>query len=200
MLDLVERTLSVAGRDLTLQIPRDLEALFTEEAFAHEEFVPYWAELWPSALALAEVVGDLPAGTRVLEIGCGLGVPSLVAARSGLTVTAADWAPDAISVLRDNAARNGAHLTSAQWSWTADPAPLDPPFDLVIAADVLYEHRNVAPLLAVLPALAPQVWVADPGRLPTPEFLAGAATSWAVDRIPHPGPPTVTIHRLRRPA
>lgn len=198
MLDLVERTLSVAGRELTLQIPRDLEALFTEEAFAREEFVPYWAELWPSALALAEVLGSVSPGTRVLEIGCGLGVPSLVAALHGLDVTAADWAPDAIGVLRDNAARNAADLTLREWSWTSDPAALAPPFDLVLAADVLYERRNVDPLLAVLPALGREVWIADPGRLPTPEFLERAAATWAVDRLDHRGPEAVTVHRLTR--
>ncbi|WP_432509867.1 class I SAM-dependent methyltransferase [Kineococcus sp. SYSU DK001] len=203
MLDLVERNLSVAGRALTLKVPRDLEALFTEEAFARDEFVPYWAELWPSALALAEVLAGRGPGTRTLEIGCGLGVPSLVAALAGQRVTAADWSPDAVSVLRDNAAANGADLVVTAWSWTADPAPLAPPFDLVVAADVLYERRNVAPILDVLPALvAPggEVWVADPGRLPAPEFLERAATQWTVGHLPHGGPAGVTVHRLTRPA
>ncbi len=56
MLDLVDRDVQAAGRHLSLKMPRDLEALFTEEAFAHDEFVPYWAELWPSALVLADVL------------------------------------------------------------------------------------------------------------------------------------------------
>ncbi|WP_432561882.1 class I SAM-dependent methyltransferase [Kineococcus sp. SYSU DK003] len=201
MLDLVERNLSVAGRALRLRMPRDLEALFTEEAFERDEFVPYWAELWPSALALADVLADRGPGPRTLEIGCGLGVPSLVAALAGYEVTAADWSPDAVSVLRGNAAANGAALTVAEWSWTTDPAPLTPPFDLVLAADVLYERRNVEPILAVLPALlAPggEVWIADPGRLPTPEFLERAADHWAVGRVEHGGPPAVTVHRLTR--
>ncbi|MEZ0492769.1 methyltransferase [Kineococcus sp. TBRC 1896] len=204
MLDLVDRDVQAAGRHLSLKMPRDLEALFTEEAFAHDEFVPYWAELWPSALVLADVLpgqlGDGPC--RVLEIGAGLGVPSLCAALAGHEVTAADWAPDAVDLLRENADRNGATLRAQRWSWTDDPAPLAPPFDVVLAADVLYERRNVAPILAALPALlAPGGWamVADPGRLPTPEFLAGAARTWTVQPVPHDGPPAVSVHRLTRP-
>ncbi len=114
----------------------------------------------------------------------------------------ADWAPDSVDLLRDNAVRNGATLRAERWSWTDDPAPLAPPFDVVLAADVLYERRNVAPLLAVLPALtAPggRVLVADPGRLPAPEFLEGAARTWTVDAVPHAGPAAVGVHRLTRP-
>ncbi|GAB3463471.1 methyltransferase domain-containing protein [Kineococcus endophyticus] len=203
MLDLVDRDVQAAGRHLSLKMPRDLEALFTEEAFAHDEFVPYWAELWPSALVLADVLPtELTGRLRVLEIGAGLGVPSLCAALAGHDVTAADWAPDSVDLLRDNAVRNGATLRAERWSWTDDPAPLAPPFDVVLAADVLYERRNVAPLLAVLPALtAPggRALVADPGRLPAPEFLEGAARTWTVDAVPHAGPAAVGVHRLTRP-
>src|SRR3954447_8410968 len=106
--DLVEEVVGVAGRDLVLLRPRDAEALLSEEQFAHEEFLPYWAELWPSALALARAVGSRQLkGARTLELGCGLGLPSLAAAVAGGRVTATDWAPDAIAMTRENAARNG---------------------------------------------------------------------------------------------
>ena len=73
--------------------PRDAEALLSEEAFAHDEFMPYWAELWPSALALARVVGGRALrGARALELGCGLGLPRLAAAAAGGRVPATDWA------------------------------------------------------------------------------------------------------------
>jgi predicted nicotinamide N-methyase len=203
VLDLVDRDVQAAGRHLSLRMPRDLEALFTEEAFAHDEFVPYWAELWPSALVLADLLPtELTGRLRVLEIGAGLGVPSLCAALAGHDVTAADWAPDSVDLLRDNAVRNGATLRAQRWSWVDDPAPLAPPFDVVLAADVLYEHRNVAPILTALPRLlAPggRALVADPGRLPTPEFLEGAARAWSVQSVPHDGPATVSVHRLTRP-
>ena len=84
MNDLVEHVVALPGRELLLLAPRDREALLSEEAFAHEEFLPYWAELWPSALALARVLARRPlTGRRVLELGCGLGLPAIAAALAG---------------------------------------------------------------------------------------------------------------------
>ena len=79
---LCSEMLSVAGVELTLLRPESPEALIDEEAFAHDEFLPYWAELWPAATALAEALPDV-GGCGVVELGCGLGVPSLVAAARG---------------------------------------------------------------------------------------------------------------------
>src|SRR3954464_2503280 len=117
-LDLVEDRVRVAGRELALLRPRDSEALLDEHAFEQEEYLPYWAELWPSALGLAEAVGAAGgAGRRGIELGCGLGLPSLVAALAGAEVLATDWSPEAVRVLRDNAERVGASLDIRRWSW-----------------------------------------------------------------------------------
>jgi len=64
------------------------EELIDEEAFANDEFLPYWAELWPAARALAAALPPV-AGLRVVELGCGLGLPSLVAAAGGAEVAPA---------------------------------------------------------------------------------------------------------------
>src|SRR3954452_5683468 len=107
--DLVEETVVLAGRELAILRPRSSDALIDEHAFEHEEYLPYWAELWPSALALADALGTAGGdGRRVLELGCGLGVPSLVAALRGADVLATDWSPAAVEVLRENARRAGA--------------------------------------------------------------------------------------------
>jgi predicted nicotinamide N-methyase len=145
--------------------------------------MPYWAELWPSALALAEALGRERPGGRILELGCGLGVPSLVAASDGADVLGLDWAAEAVTLLRDNAQRCGVELDARQWDWTDDPAPLGGPFDLVVAADVLYEERNVAPVLRALDALAGEAWIADPGRPALPGFLAAAERTWTVEAL-----------------
>jgi predicted nicotinamide N-methyase len=155
---------------LTLQRPASPEALIDEDAFERDEFLPYWAELWPAALALAGALPDV-AGRRVCELGCGLGVPSLVAASRGAEVTATDWAPEAIDLLRDNAARNGVGLCAEVRDWRE---PWDARFDLVLAADVLYERRNVEPLVEAVRSLAPVALVALAGRPYEAEFLRRA--------------------------
>ncbi|MBA3842450.1 MAG: methyltransferase [Actinobacteria bacterium] len=153
--------------ELRLLRPESPEALIDEGAFADDEFLPYWAELWPAALALARALPDV-SGSRIVELGCGLGVPALVAAARGADVTAADWAGDAIELLRENAARNGLTLRAEARDWRDD---WDEHFDLALAADVLYERRNVEPLLARLHALAPLAIVALAGRPYEAEFL-----------------------------
>jgi predicted nicotinamide N-methyase len=198
--DLVEERVELAGRELSLLRPPDPEALLDEEAFEHEEFLPYWAELWPSGVTLAHHVAGLPlAGARVVELGAGLGLPSFAAALAGAQVLAADWAPDAVALLRRNAAANGIELAIQLASW-AEPERLiaRAPFDLALAADVLYERRNVEPLLALLPRLAPEALVADPRRPAAVEFLARAAESWDVETTELQESPLVRLHRLRR--
>jgi predicted nicotinamide N-methyase len=197
--DLVEHVVALPGRELLLLAPRDGDALLTEEAFEQEEFLPYWAELWPSALALARAVSRRPlTGRRTIELGCGLGLPAIAAALAGGRVLATDWSPDAIAMTARNAERNGAALDVELFRWDADPARLGPPWPLVLASDVLYEARNVAPLLELLPRLCEgEVWLADPGRAPAAGFLERAAERWRVDAIPHDGPGHVTVHRLR---
>ena len=199
--DLVEETIVLVGRDLAILRPRDSEALLDEEAFEHEEFLPYWAELWPSAFALARALDRRPLkARRTIELGCGLGLPAIAAARAGARVLATDWSPDAVAMTARNAERNGVALETAPFRWDDDPGALGPPWPLVLASDVLYERRNVAPLLELLPRLcaaAGEVWLADPGRAPATGFLEGAAERWRIDAIPHGGPEHVTIHRLR---
>src|SRR4051794_2219470 len=119
MEDLVEETIALGGRDLRVLRPRDAEALLDEEAFEHEEFLPYWAELWPSGVALARHVAGLDlAGARVLEVGCGLALPGFAAALAGASALATDWAPDAIELARGNAERNGIELELAVAAWS----------------------------------------------------------------------------------
>jgi predicted nicotinamide N-methyase len=169
-LTLFSDAVTVADVRLELLRPASPEALIDEEAFAADEFLPYWAELWPAARSLAEALPDV-AGLRVIELGCGLGLPSLVAAAKGATVTAADWSPDAIELLRRNAARNGLELRAVVRDWRK---PWSERFDLAVAADVLYEERNVEPVLARLRELAPKALVALAGRPYEQGFLRRA--------------------------
>jgi predicted nicotinamide N-methyase len=172
-LNLVEEVVEVDGLRLSLLRPRQAEALLTEEAFEHEEFLPYWAELWPSALTLARVVRrrDLT-GLRVVELGCGLALPSIVAALGGAQVLATDWSPEALEVVATNAERNRADIETALVAWSGAERLVDAaPWDLVLGADLLYEQRNVDQLLRMLPQLGSEVLLAEPGRPPAARFF-----------------------------
>lgn len=196
----IVETVSAGGVELELERPAAPEELLDEHRFADDEFLPYWAELWPSGLALAdEVASRALEGRNVLELGCGLGLPSLVAAARGALVVATDWAPEALALLDGNARRNGVALETVALDWRR-PEPLrGRRFELVLAADVLYEARNVTPLLDAVRALvAPggEVLVADPGRTHAEALLEAARDVWPpVRTLSHPLLPRGGIYR-----
>ena len=196
---MIEETIELAGRTLTIVHPPDAVELIDEEAFEHEEFLPYWAELWPSAVALARVVASRNVrGASVLELGCGLALPSIAAALGGARVLATDWSPEALVFARRNAARNGAALETALVAWSgADELVARAPWQLVLAADVLYERRNVEPLLELLPLLGSEVLLADPGRPALRAFLDGTVKRWVLTDTPAVELPRGGVYRLR---
>jgi hypothetical protein len=94
------------GRDLELVAPRSAEDLLNEEDFERDERLPYWADLWPSSYALADRVasdnsaeGDEP--TRLLELGCGLGLVTIAALSAGFDVLARTMAPTGEALIAD---------------------------------------------------------------------------------------------------
>jgi predicted nicotinamide N-methyase len=132
---------------------------------------------------------------RVIELGCGLALPSLAAARAGAQVLATDEAPEALALVERNAEENGLRLSTALADWMQPDALLRRgPFDVVLAADVLYERSSVAALLDLLPRLAPEAWVADPGRPAAAAFLEQAEARWPVQTRVRD---VVCIHRIR---
>ena len=182
--DLTTETIDVGAFALEVARPRDADELIDEARFDEDEFMPYWAELWKSGLELARVVSRRAlAGRRVVELGCGLGLPSLAAARCGAQTLATDWAPEALELLRANALRNNVELETLVVSWYEPDALLRrAPFDLVLAGDVLYEERNVDALLELLPRLGNEVLVAEPGRSTAGRFFTGADGPWTISR------------------
>jgi predicted nicotinamide N-methyase len=123
-------------------------------------------------------------GLRVLELGCGLGLPSLAAAAGGADVLATDWAEEAVELLRSNAERNGLPLEVSRVRWD-EPEPLlrEAPWDLVLGADLLYEARNAEQLAELLPRLGSEALLGEPGRPYARAFLARFAAEPAGDRI-----------------
>jgi predicted nicotinamide N-methyase len=202
----VAECIPLPGGEIELARPRDAEALLSEESFEHEEFLPYWAELWASGVALAH---DLSLrslrGKKTLELGCGLGLPSIAAARSGGRVLATDWSPDAVLAAGANAERNGVQLETLVCSWGEPQAIVERgPWDLVLASDVLYERRNASLLLRLLPQLVDGrglVLIADPQRAAAARFLERVeGEGWVLKTTGTPRSERVRLHRLRRSA
>jgi predicted nicotinamide N-methyase len=175
-----------SDEELYLVLPADWEQLRHEEGGVGRP-TPYWARPWPSGLALAGALAAAPpaAGARVLELGCGLGAPSILAARAGAEVLATDGVADAVAFAAHNLALNEVDAQVAIVDWAAHGGALVArgPFDLVLAADVLYTRGNVETALRLWPRLlAPDgvLHVADPQRAGTRDFLAAARGTFSV--------------------
>lgn len=139
-----------------------------------ERLCPYFGVLWPAARALAEHLARLPArelrGTRFLELGCGLALPTLVAARLGAHVTASDSHPDVAQFLKRNAELNSVsdRIRFIEASWRDGAALWEGgPYDRIVASDVLYESYHPEELANIIPRLAARdarICIADPAR------------------------------------
>lgn len=131
--------------------------------------IPYYTRLWESSLALAEAMAARPAlwpGRRVLELGCGLGLPAMVAARLGARVTATDFHPDNEAFFLRNAHDNGlADIRYERLDWRRPH--LEGDFDIVLGSDLIYEREMVQPFVRCARrycAPGGLLFFADPGR------------------------------------
>ncbi len=177
---------SAAGKSWLIDREGDLEALWSSlDNLDEDERLPYWVELWPSSLLLADWRGNNPqavATLPVVDLGCGLGLVSMVAASLGARVLGLDYIPQALSYARRNARINAerhgfAPPRFAAMDWRAPAFPAGT-FDLILAADVLYELRFIEPVLDFIQyALRPggRAILADPQRSTWPHFLDRAA-------------------------
>ena len=204
------RRIELPGGPVDVWRPPDMEALIDLAEFDRDERIPYWADVWESAIVLAEDLALVNGGgMTLLELGCGLGLPSLVAARQGFRVVASDYERPALEGVVYNAAKNGFPPPEARVvDWRDPPADLGR-FDRVLAADVLYERHHPAALAAVIQrSLADGgiALVADPGRAAAAHF-ASACESIGLDvarmpaRRPHGATdgPRIEIFQVRRP-
>jgi SAM-dependent methyltransferase len=149
------REVDVAGRTYVVLGPANYESLVDDprviERFARDEFMPYWAEFWPAARVLAEEVArweDVrasPSPPLVLELGCGLGLIGMVALSRGYRVLLSDYDEDALAFVRASAAANALPPPETRFvDWRESYPELRP--DRILAAEVLYERRNLTPL------------------------------------------------------
>lgn len=174
--------LELKGLTLTYQRPKSPDRLLDLESVAKahdaDQYMPYWAALWPVSKYLAHAIyetqWELP--IKAIELGCGLGLPGLAALAKGIDVLFSDYDATALRVVAQSVAQNRFHKAQYHhfdWRSLLQPS-LDPvtsnlvgAFDLVMASDLIYEERQVKPLVAAFSKLLKPtgvVFVADQDR------------------------------------
>ena len=218
--ELRDEVVTVRGvaRSIRVIRPVDTDLLLDRIVDDPEQNLPYWAELWPSGVGLASEIAAEPtlvAGKRAVELGSGIGITAAVALDAGADLLATDYAPESLTLTRWTCLHHaGREPRTMQLNWRdeANIARLlaDGPFPVVLAADVLYEQRDVAPLLRLVDRLvAPggMALLAHPGRPPARRFLELARNDgWASTVHEYMGPwpdpddfgIVVFVHRLVR--
>jgi predicted nicotinamide N-methyase len=172
---IVRETVIVENRHFLIDHPGESDRLMkhpaVHEAFAKDEYMPYWADLWPASRMLVKAILHEPwtPGTEAIEIGCGLGLPGIVALTMGLKVTFSDYDASALRFAADNARINGqSDFRTLQMDWRAPPDDLQVP--VILASDLIYELRNVAPLVALIKKMLPPgglCLLTDQDRIPS---------------------------------
>lgn len=166
-------TVRLGGRDYRVRALSDLQQFADRNGAAGRAGISsaLWSlfgQVWPSGRVLAEAMSTFEvAGKRILELGCGLGLSSLVLQQRGADVTASDHHPLAESFLLHNAALNALPaIVYRDLPWAVPDATLGR-FDLIIGSDILYERDHAALLAQMMlrhAANDAEVLITDPGR------------------------------------
>ncbi|MEL6489092.1 MAG: 50S ribosomal protein L11 methyltransferase [Cyanobacteria bacterium J06621_3] len=199
-------------RTFTITYPGNADQLLdhptTQSAFHADEYIPYWAEIWPASQMLAQALVQQawPTNTTALEIGCGVGLSGIVALSLGMHVIFSDYDATAVEFAVRNATANGFNdFERLPLDWRVPP-PMQVP--LLLAADVIYEERNIEPVIALIKAVvAPGglCLLSDPDRSTRGGFryaLRRAGLTFTRQTMKVPGPEdrvvTGSVYRIKR--
>lgn len=176
------KNINIKNIDIKLLCINNIDELFnnllSEDADIDEvkdERIPYWAELWPSALALSEYLTEsnyISSHTKVLELGCGLGLPGIVAGKLGATVTFTDYMQAPLDFAKKNWELN--HTTSAKFNLLDWRNPEKIIADIILASDIAYESRSFGFIISVLEILCQpntKIILSEPNRELAKPFL-----------------------------
>jgi predicted nicotinamide N-methyase len=196
---LVREPIFIEGRTFYISRPDDSDRLLdhpgVRATFAAQDYLPYWADLWPAARMLAKIIlrQTWTPGLQALEIGCGLGLPGIAALASGLRVIFSDCDATALHFADLNARDNGFdQFELLQLDWNHPPAGLRVP--VLLASDLIFELRNVVPLVGFIKkAILPDGFclMTDQDRVPAHflrETLAAEGLTFRT-KIVHGGEP-----------
>ena len=184
--------LAIAGIPFSVLHVNDTNALLESldpETFVVDERLPYWADLWASSVVLAEwcLRSCVLEGKNVLELGSGLGLGGLAAARAGGRVVMTDYEEDALLFARYNAHMNIPEQIPEirLMDWRAPD--IGDRYDFILGADLIYEQRNFKPLLGAFGKLllpGGRVILTDPDRSIGVTFVSLAREAgWSVQSV-----------------
>jgi predicted nicotinamide N-methyase len=183
--DVIEKRVKVSQHELTILAVRDTNKLLEEikvDDFNEDERLPYWAEIWPSSIALAEYLWlkDIK-DNKILELGCGVGLVGIAAALCGADVLMTDYEEDALRFAKQNVKKNlnqdksNGKIIVASLDWRTPK--LSEKYDFIIGSDLLYEKRNHKPILKLINEYINdngEAVLTDPNRSTLNSFLKSA--------------------------
>ncbi len=144
-LTLEKEPITIRGRTVTLVKPAKLEEVFQGDPFLNVEEFPFWFKVWEASIVLADYIASLNEKKKILEIGAGLGLPSLIAASFGHDVTATEYQELPLEFIKLSAKESGVNLKTQLLDWR-NPQ-LDDTFDLIIGAEVVFKKSLFEPLI-----------------------------------------------------
>ena len=175
--------INIEGLSISVETVSNIDELFEEllkKGDDHEdvrdERIPYWADLWPSAIALSKYMVRnkiIQADSKVLELGCGIGLPGIVAGKLGAQVIFTDYIQAALDLAKVNWSRN--NKTEAKYLLMDWRNPmLDTKADLILASDIAYEKKSFESLLQAFSSLlksSGKMFVSEPNRAFSQSFF-----------------------------
>jgi len=138
--------LAIHDQSYQILLPENLTAFVDPDDILHE--FPLWAKIWPASWVLADYLAGMPPrpDKKLLEIGAGVGLVSIVAACCGHRITLSEYSADALVFARANALLNGcARLPMVKLDWN-NPG-LKGRFDYIVGSEVAYRKEDIAPLV-----------------------------------------------------
>ncbi|WP_446009317.1 class I SAM-dependent methyltransferase [Candidatus Electrothrix sp.] len=167
------QTIEIGNVDIHLCTLRDRQQFSDPDRVAHDLGIssatwPIFGVVWPSSIVLAHYMLDYKIdGKRILEIGCGMALSSLLLNERLANITATDYHPEVEHFLKRNTLlNNGKSISFERVDWADDKSELGL-FDVIIGSDLLYEDEHVSLLADFIQKhanLQCNVIIVDPGR------------------------------------